>query len=173
MGLITKSKTWVDNENVDYTDLNADFDALYNEFNGNISNDNISPSAAITPSKIDGTAATLSGLERLKNKIVSGPVAVDTDGATVTFNMDSSNIHNVVLGGNRTLAVSNVEIGQAFVLILTQDGTGSRTVTWFTAIKWPGGTAPTLTTTASKKDVFGFIQETTGNYLGFIVGQNL
>ena len=55
----------------------------------------------------------------------------------------------------------------------TQDGTGSRTVTWFDTITWPGATAPTLTTTLNKSDVFGFMQTGTSTYDGYIIGQNL
>lgn len=51
MGLITKPKSWIDNENVIFSDLNSDFDTLYNEFNGNIDNSNIKPGAAIVESK--------------------------------------------------------------------------------------------------------------------------
>lgn len=96
-----------------------------------------------------------------------------TDGATITFNLSSGSKQRVVLGGNRALALSNVTAGKVFLLRLTQDGTGSRTVTWFNTIKWAGGTAPTLTTTINKADVFGFIQTDTDAYDGFVVGQNL
>lgn len=60
----------------------------------------------------------------------------DSDGSTITFNMASGNYHQVTLGGNRTLAVSNTNAGQAFIIQLVQDGTGSRTVTWFGSIKY-------------------------------------
>lgn len=96
-----------------------------------------------------------------------------TDGATVTFDMSLGNYQKVTLGGNRTLALSNVQPGQFFVLDLIQDGTGSRTVTWFTTIKWVGGTVPTLTTTLNKIDSFGFICTSAGNYQGYILGQNI
>lgn len=99
-------------------------------------------------------------------------VVTATDGATVTFDMSDGNYQKVTLGGNRTLALSNVKTGQVFMLNLIQDGTGSRTVTWFSGISWSGGSSPTLTTTASKQDVFGFICTGAGAYLGFIVGQN-
>jgi hypothetical protein len=79
----------------------------------------------------------------------------------------------VTLGGNRTLALSNVSAGDTFIISLIQDGTGGRTVTFFTTIKWADGVTPTLTTTANKADVFGFIQTSSNNYYGFIVGQNL
>ena len=100
-------------------------------------------------------------------------LTADSDGATITFSMLASNVHSVTLGGNRVLAVSNVSVGQAFVIRLTQDGTGSRTVTWFSTIKWPDNVIPTLTVTASKTDVFGFICTSANNYDGFIIGQNL
>lgn len=100
-------------------------------------------------------------------------IVTATDGATVTFAMQSGNYQRVTLGGNRTLALSNVKVGQFFVLDLVQDGTGSRTVTWFTTIKWAGGSAPTLTTTAGKIDSFGFVCTSSGNYQGYILGQNL
>jgi hypothetical protein len=96
-----------------------------------------------------------------------------TDGATVTFDLSAGSVQQVVLGGNRTLAVSNDATRPSFLLILQQDATGSRTVTWWSGILWPGGTVPTLTTTASKRDVFSFRRLSTGIYLGFVVGQNL
>lgn len=102
-----------------------------------------------------------------------GDIAAATDGATVTFDLALSNVQQVTLGGNRTLALSNVTTGQKFVLRLVQDGTGSRLVTWFTTIKWAGGAAPTLTTTAGKADLIGFICTGTGTYDGFIIGQNI
>jgi hypothetical protein len=102
-----------------------------------------------------------------------GDLTADSDGATITFNLATSNIHTVTLGGNRTLALSNASIGQCFMLRLLQDATGTRTVTWFSTIKWAGGAAPTLTTTASKADMIGFVCTSSGNYDGFVVGQNI
>ncbi len=102
-----------------------------------------------------------------------GAVTADSDGATITFDMTSSNFHTVTLAGNRTLAVSNVSVGQIFYLRLLQDATGSRTVTWFSTIKWAGAAAPTLTTTASRADLFAFVCTASNTYDGFIVGQNI
>ena len=107
---------------------------------------------------------------------VDGPPA----NSTVTFDLNESNTHRVTLGGNRTLLITNVSYGQKFTTRLTQDGTGSRTVTWFNNIHWAGGTAPTLTTTAHQTDVFGFICTAasgsvaqSGDFDGFVVGQNI
>ena len=101
------------------------------------------------------------------------PIESNTDGATITFDMDEANTHTVTLGGNRTLALSNVDVGQKFIIRLVQDGTGSRTVTWFTTIKWPGNLEPTLTETVNKTDVFGFICTATNQYDGYVIGYNL
>ncbi len=113
------------------------------------------------------------GTGKVRRDASYGTITADSDGATITFNMATSNLHSVTLGGNRTLAVSNVAVGQTFILRLLQDGTGSRTVTWFSTIKWAGGSAPTLTTTASKADMIGFVCTGSGTYDGFVIGQNL
>src|SRR3972149_3904825 len=95
-----------------------------------------------------------------------------SDGGTITFHVDpNGGLQSVTLGGNRTIAVT-ISTNRAFVLALKQDGTGTRTVTWFSGILWAGGAAPTLTTTINKTDTFGFIRTGSGVYLGFGVGQN-
>ena len=111
--------------------------------------------------------------DKMKTISSYSPIITATDGATVTFNLNLGNKQQVTLGGNRTLALSNETTGQAFALRVLQDGTGSRTVTWFSTIRWVAGTTPTLTTTASKLDWFGFICTGSGTYDGFILGQNL
>ena len=42
---------------------------------------------------------------------------------------------------------------------MTQDGTGSRTMAFGSNWKFPGGTAPTLTTAASSVDVIAYYVE--------------
>ena len=108
------------------------------------------------------------------------PIVSGTDASTVTFDLNESNTHRVTLGGDRTLAITNVSYGQKFTTRLTQDVTGSRTVTWFNDIHWAGGTAPTLTTTAHKSDLFGFMSTAvsgsaaqSGDFDGFVIGQNI
>ena len=167
--------------------LNADISAsaaiAYSKLSltGEIVNADISATAAIAASKISDTAVTLTATQTLTNKTLTTPVVTGgydawvsaTDGATITFNLASGNKQRVTLGGNRTLALSNVQNGHVFFLRLLQDGTGSRTVTWFSTIKWAGGTAPTLTTTANKADTFAFMQTASDEYDGFICGQNI
>lgn len=102
-----------------------------------------------------------------------GAVADDADGSTVTFDCGASDRHRVTLGGNRTLAVTGATVGQQITVILAQDGTGSRTVTWWTTIKWPSGTAPTLTTNANAVDVFTLLQVASNVWYGFPCGYDL
>ena len=97
----------------------------------------------------------------------------NADAETITCDLKTKNIHNVNLGGNRTIALSNVDIGQVFILRMIQDATGSRVPTWFSTINWIGGSAPTLSTAANAIDVLGFICTDTDVYDGFIVGMEL
>jgi len=81
-----------------------------------------------------------------------------SDGATITIDMATACHHSVTLGGNRTFAApSNQVVGQAGSIFITQDGTGSRTASFNSAFKFVGGTAPTLTTTASAVDRIDYI----------------
>jgi len=142
----------------------------------------IAGNPTITAPTITGPSitGTIGGNPTITKPVVNGRTdarTLDTDGATITFDMTASNYHEVVLGGNRTLAVSNVSWSstttQPFILRLKQDATGSRTVTWFATISWAGGTVPTLTTSVNKADSFGFIPTSATTYDGFIIGQNI
>ena len=80
-----------------------------------------------------------------------------TDGSTITWDASTQDVAKVTLGGNRTLgSASNGTTGQFISLLIIQDGTGSRTLTWNAAYEFASDTAPTLTTTANLGDVFVF-----------------
>lgn len=92
---------------------------------------------------------------------------------TAYLNLNKSNHHVITMpAGNITIAVGGASNYQRFTISILQDATGSRTVTWWATIRWAGGSAPTLTTTASKRDTFEFIRTGTDTYDGFIIGQN-
>ena len=94
------------------------------------------------------------------SKAQRGTITALTDGATITIDMATANNFSVTLGGNRTFgAPSNVTAGQSGVIVITQDGTGGRTASFNSAFKFPGGTAPTLTTTANAVDVLAYYCE--------------
>jgi len=77
-----------------------------------------------------------------------------TDAATINTDASLGAVFTVTLAGNRTLAnPTNLSPGGTYMWIITQDGTGSRTLTYGTNFKWPSGTAPTLTTAAGSVDM--------------------
>ena len=85
------------------------------------------------------------------------PEATLTDGSSIDWNVLTSPVAKVTLGGNRTLnAATGSQAGQFVSLLIIQDGTGSRTLTFNAAYEFKDDTAPTLTTTASKGDLFVF-----------------
>ena len=93
---------------------------------------------------------------------------------TATLDLSLSNQHFIQMpAGDITIAISNDTNNQNFLIAITQDSVGSRTVTWFNTIRWAGGTPPTLTTTANARDIFGFIRTGPGTYDGLVVGQNI
>ena len=82
-----------------------------------------------------------------------------TDASTITWDVIASPVAKVTLGANRTLAApsgSTPAAGQFIALTVIQDGTGSRTLTWNATYEFTEDTAPTLTTTANKGDLFIF-----------------
>jgi hypothetical protein len=96
-----------------------------------------------------GTASKAVAADKLLSAMA---VQTLTDAATVSWDMSTAINAKVTLGGNRTLAVSNPKEGATYSLGVIQDGTGSRTVTWPSSFDWGTTGAPTLTTTASKRD---------------------
>ena len=77
--------------------------------------------------------------------------------ATQDWNLETDQVCDLTLTGNTTFdAPTNIKDGGFYAITIIQDGTGSRTAAWDTVFKWAGGTAPTLTTTASAKDIFVF-----------------
>ena len=80
-----------------------------------------------------------------------------TDGATVSWNALTQQVAKLTLGGNRTLgSASSGVTGEFISLLVIEDGTGSRTLTWNGAYEFASDTAPTLTTTANLGDLFVF-----------------
>jgi hypothetical protein len=89
-----------------------------------------------------------------------GTIVALVDGATITPDFAAGNNFSVTLGGSRTLAnPTNITAGQSGIVVITQDGTGGRTLAYGSYWKFPGGTLPTLTTTASAVDVLVYYTE--------------
>lgn len=88
-----------------------------------------------------------------------------TDAATIAWNTALGSFALMTLGGSRILGTpTNLSAGKTYQLLITQDATGSRLVTWPANVKWAGGTAPTLSTAAAKKDLVVFECDGTNLY---------
>lgn len=95
---------------------------------------------------------------------------------SVTWDMESGNHAQITLTEDiTTFTFSNFAPSgdlMGCVLYVTQDST-ARTITWPSAVKWAGGTAPTLSTGSGDVDVLVFISRDAGtNIQGGIFGQD-
>jgi hypothetical protein len=106
-------------------------------------------------------------------------VVAGVAGGTTTLDLSKGKKFQINLGaGNTTLALLNVPlICKSIDLRITQDGIGSRVITYFSGLSWPGAVVPT-SSGASKTDeyVINFLTVTSDSVNtseGFIVGQNI
>ena len=140
-------------------------------------------SKTLTGSTLAGT--TLSGAVTGADQIMSAVTHKDysetvyaggNTSTAVTLDETNGNTQTWTMTGNCTFTMpsgAGLQAGTALTLILTQDGTGSRTGA-FTSVKWAGATAPTLTTTATTGvDILTFITFDGGaapTWYGFVAG---
>jgi hypothetical protein len=112
----------------------------------------VSSNTNITGSLTVSSNTSVTGSLTVSGSAVGGITPL-TDGATITPDFAVRNNFSVTLAGNRTLTnPNNPTVGQSGIIYITQDGTGSRTLAYGSYWKFPGGTAPTLTTTAAAVD---------------------
>jgi hypothetical protein len=116
-----------------------------------------------------GVAADASAKLKIAGQYGSTTVAAGNSSTSKTLDWDDGNTQLLTLTGNCTLTLSNPKDGFRYLIALLQDGTGTRTVTWPSAVKWQAGTAPTLSTTAGKCDIVTLVWiagiGASGNYL--------
>ena len=125
-----------------------------------------------------GTLATLAGSETFTNKTLTNPTVTNyvetlysaNTSTAITVALTNGTVQFLTLTGSATITMPTAVAGKSFIIMLKQDATGSRTVTWTTVV-WGGGTAPTITATASKMDIYSFFSDGT-NWYGATIGQN-
>jgi hypothetical protein len=95
-------------------------------------------------------------------------------GAAPNIDISSGNFIAATLNQNATFTFSNAPTGVcSFTLLLSNDATPSRTITWPVSVKWPGGTIPSRTTTASAIDIYTFFTINDGtNWYGNLAQYN-
>ena len=120
-----------------------------------------------------GTVLALATTPSITNPTVTNYVETPysaNSSTAITLALTNGTVQIITLTGNATITMPTAVSGKSFILLLKQDATGSRTVTW-TTVKWPAGTAPTITSTASRQDIYSFFSDGT-NWYGVTVGQN-
>lgn len=168
MATVSKKHTFTAGTTILSAQVNENFDDIYNEFNGGITNDNINGSAAIADSKlaqitssgkVDGTTA-ITGLIPSANQ---DTVAAVTDAATITTDASAGTIFKVTITDNRTLdAPTNAVDGMKRIWRIKQDGTGGHTLTLNAIFRISSdvpasGQVISISTTASETSYIGAI----------------
>jgi hypothetical protein len=134
--------------------------------------------------RLDATVALTNGSQTLTNKLYQAILepfgTPGIAGGVVSVDMSLANDFLVTLSANVTsFSVTNqggVNKKSRLRLVLTQDGTGGRTVSFSFAgmnVHWFGGSAPTMTSTANKTDIYEFTTYNSGtDWYAEVVGQN-
>lgn len=91
---------------------------------------------------------------------VSQPIVDAGNSSTAkTLDWTLTNKYKLTLTGNCTLTFTAPDDGANLYLKLIQDGTGTRLVTWPSAVKWPASTAPTLSTAIAAYDIVTLVYD--------------
>jgi FtsP/CotA-like multicopper oxidase with cupredoxin domain len=125
-----------------------------------------------------GTIVGTTDTQTLSAKTLTNPTVTNyvetpysaNSSTAITIDLTNGTVQIITLTGNATITMPTATSGKSFVMMLKQDATGSRTVTWST-VKWAGGTAPTITSTASRLDLLSFFADGT-NWYGAVISQN-
>lgn len=166
MGVITKPKTWIDGEGVLFNDLNDNFDSVYNEFNGNVDNTNLKADAGIVGTKI----ATNLSSKHMQGSRWSGLYDNGSSGSTKAIDWSQGDRQKLTLSANCTISFSNPTAGQALTLIVAQDGTGGKSLSFPVAVKWVNAEVPTFSSAANAVDILIFIYDGTNYYTQAAIG---
>ena len=120
---------------------------------------------------LGGTATTVGNLTLTNTTVTNYTETRFTANSStaITLSLVNGTMQDITLTGTATITMPTATAGKSFILLL-RSGAGSYTVTW-TTVKWPGGTAPTVTATASRLDIYSFFSDGT-NWYGVTVNQN-
>ena len=95
---------------------------------------------------------------------------IATGVSVVNITPSNGTFQKMTLGTGNTLFIAPaLTAGKKFILMIAQ-GAGAGTATW-SGVKWPANTAPTITVTAAKTDIFEFYCDGIFWY-GSVLGQN-
>jgi len=111
----------------------------------------------------NNAAGTYTGIA--KGGTVFTPRNVVTGTGTQNLDFSLGNIQQFTFGaGNATFTFSNIPNSAKLTIVIIQDGTGGRTLTWPGTAKFIGGVAPTLSAGAGARDIINFYSDGTNIY---------
>jgi hypothetical protein len=120
------------------------------------------------------------GLDQQRRAAIPGVTVTGTYSETVlsgvgpTLDWNSNEAYRIALTGSTTMAFSNVDastnVGKTITVVAVNGG--AYTLDFPGSVEWAGGTAPTMTSGASKKDIFRFTNSN-GTVYGEVVAQDL
>ena len=124
----------------------------------------LTASAAIPVADVTGAAPlaspTFTGTATFATTDALGPVRQNIVAvAALDINCSLGNFFTKTISANSTFTFSNAPASRAFAFTLELTQT-SGTVTWPASVRWPGGTAPTLTT--NRIQLFTFVTDNGG-----------
>ena len=91
--------------------------------------------------------------------VTEATVTNGSSGSTFTLSLANGTFQTITWTANCTVTMPAVTSGKSFTLLANTGTPGPYITTTFTGVRWPGGTAPTITATANKADVFSFISD--------------
>ncbi len=111
------------------------------------------------------TNTNLKGTTREYSQQQSFDGTVLTDAVNISWDLNDEQVAQVTLAGNRTLDnPTNLKDGGVYILEVIQDATGSRTLAYGTAYKFPAGSAPVLSTGVNDVDFLTFVSDGTNMF---------
>ncbi len=121
----------------------------------------LADSASLTfdGSKLTVTSANVTTLISIVKMIATGQYASTSYAASVSIDWNNGNVQYLTLAsGAQVITMTNPVSGGRYILDLRQPSSGAAgTVTWPSTVKWPSGTAPTLTTTNNSTDEIALV----------------
>ena len=98
--------------------------------------------------------------------------ALTITGGTVPWDLSQNQVATLTVNTTTTMNTpTNPQAGATYVMIVTQSTAGNNTLSFSTAYKFPGGTAPILSTGSAQVDILSFVSN--GTVLYGVASQNL